>query len=70
MNTYVVSAEAGSTVTGRSIGELEQGGMTSATEQLRVLRVHPRVDNELSAWCDFEVVFNEHIYSDEEYLTT
>jgi len=70
MSTYVVSNTSGSTTTGRSSGELEQGGMTAATEVIRILRLHPRADNELGAWADWEVVFNENVYKDADYLTT
>jgi len=70
LNTDVVSNTSGSTVTGRSSGELEQGSLVATTAQLRILRVHNRPDNELGAWCDYEVVFNENIFKDADYLTT
>jgi hypothetical protein len=74
MNTTTVGNANGSTTTGRSSCELEQGSMASTVNglPLKTLRLHPRVDNELSAWADWEVVINANVYKDPElvYLTT
>ncbi len=70
LNADINNNTSGSTTTGRSSGELGQDSLTAATAQLRILRVHNRPDNELAAWCDFEVVFNENIFKDADYLTT
>jgi hypothetical protein len=72
MNAATVGNANGSTTTGRSSCELEQGGVVSTAMPLTILRLHPRVDNELSAWADWEVIFNENVYIDAatNYLTT
>jgi hypothetical protein len=70
LSADTVNNTAGSTVTGRSSMELEQGGVLHTELQLRILRLHPRVDNELGANADWEVVFNENIYQAADYLTT
>jgi hypothetical protein len=67
----IVSNTSGSTVTGRSIAELNQGAIGLDAVNMQILRVHHRPDNELGAWADFEVVLSENVYGkDDEYLTT
>ena len=61
-NTDIV-AGAGSTTTSISAHELNQDGVTSATAQLRLMRIVPREGNAYGDNADWEVMINEHAYT-------
>jgi hypothetical protein len=61
-NTDIV-AGAGSATTGISAHELNQDGVTSATAQLRLIRLVPRENNAYGDNADWEVKINEHAYT-------
>lgn len=61
LNADLVVA-AGDTDTGRSAMELDSSTKVSTTAQIRVLRLIPRVDNEIGANAKWEVLINEHQY--------
>lgn len=57
-----VLATAGSTTTSKSAHEIDRSTVTSATAQLRLLRLTPRDDNAYGDSADWEVIINEHAY--------
>ena len=57
-----VVVAAGSTVTGLSGMEWDVATHTSATEQIRVIGVSPREDNEVGDYTKLLVMINEHVY--------
>jgi len=64
-----VAAGAGSTDTGRSAYELDSSDVIAkdaapATAQLRVLKLSSRQDNEIGSNAKWEVIINEHQFSD------
>lgn len=64
-----VAAGAGSTVTGRSGYELDSSDViandaSAATATLRVLKLSSRTDNEIGTEAKWEVIINEHQFSD------
>ncbi len=59
---YVVGT--GSTTTGMSGGELNNAGEVAATEQLRILRLAPHLDNALGEHAKWWVLINEHQYKE------
>jgi hypothetical protein len=58
-----IVAGGGDTTTGISAHELGAGGVTSAIEQLRILRLVRRADNAWGNWGRVEVLINEHFYN-------
>jgi len=64
-----VTAGAGSTTTGRSAYELDSSDViandaSAATAQLRVLKLSSRADNEIGVNAKWEVIINEHQFTD------
>jgi len=64
-----VAAGAGSTSTGRSAYELDSSDViandaSAATAQLRVLKLSSRTDNEIGTEAKWEVIINEHQFTD------
>ena len=59
LNTPLVVG-TGSTLTGMSGMELNNAGEVATTEQLRILRLAPREDNELGEHAKWWVLINEH----------
>ena len=57
-----VLATAGSTSTSQSAHEIDRSQVTSATAQLRLLRLVPREDNAYGDSAEWEVMINEHVY--------
>ncbi len=48
------------TIFGTSGMELDEATVTSATEQLRILGLSQRLDNEIGQWAKFDCMINEH----------
>jgi hypothetical protein len=63
---------AGSTATGRSTCVADQGTLTAATAQLRILRMVNRPDNEMGAYVKLEVMIAEQLIAGDmaAYETT
>lgn len=61
-NNAPLVAGTGNTTTGISGHELNNVGETALTEQLRILRVAPKEDNELGEHCKWWVRINENFY--------
>lgn len=57
-----VLATAGSTTTSMSAHEIDRSTVTSATAQLRLMRLVPRDDNAYGDSAEWEVIINEHAY--------
>ena len=55
-------ATAGSTTTDISAHEVDRSSVTSATAQLRMIRLVPREDNAYGDSAEWEVMINEHEY--------
>lgn len=53
---------AGDTVFGTSGTQLDEGTITAATAQLRIIGLSQRVDNELGQYAKFVCYMNEHIF--------
>ena len=61
ISTFTAAGAHGSTTTGRSYQELDTSAIGSSNaHQLKIIRLHPRPDNELSSWADWEVIINYH----------
>jgi len=64
-NNVPIAVGSGNTDTGLSGVELENTGETAATEQLRILRLAPGIDNALGEHAKWWVMINEHAFNQE-----
>jgi len=64
-NNAPIVVGSGNTATGLSGVELNNAGETAATEQIRILRLAPGLDNALGEHAKWWVFINEHAFNQE-----